>query len=317
LNWTFANDQVTGFSDTQSSSTVRAIETAGPGSSAVSRSTYSLLMPLPTPTENTTALVTGSSSGIGAEIARDLAKRGHGVTLVARREDRLRALADELADKCRVRAEVMAADLTDADSRLALRDEIGERGLTVDILVNNAGFTTMGPVHRSDRQAELAMVRTNIEAVVDLCTLFVPDMVSRHRGAVLNTASTAAFQPLPGQAVYGASKSFVLSYGRALGAELKGTGVTVTTLCPGPVETGFAEASGLTDEEASDSLPKFMWVPAAQVAQAGVAALAAGRPVVIPGPANRAGAVASHLIPTSWILPILARQHPALKDRGA
>jgi short-subunit dehydrogenase len=265
------------------------------------------------PAENTTALVTGSSSGIGAEIARDLAARGHGVTLVARREDRLRALADELAEKHHVRAEVMAADLTDADSRLALRDEIGGRGLTVDILVNNAGFTTMGPVHRSHRQAELAMVRTNIEAVVDLCTLFVPDMVSRHRGAVLNTASTAAFQPLPGQAVYGASKSFVLSYGRALGAELKGTGVTVTTLCPGPVETGFAEAS----EEASDSLPKFMWVPAAQVAEAGVAALAAGRPVVIPGPANRAGAVASHLIPTSWILPILARQHPALKDRGA
>jgi uncharacterized protein len=283
----------------------------------MSRSTYSLLMPLPIPAEHTTALVTGSSSGIGAEIARDLAKRGHGVTLVARREDRLRALADELAEKYHVRAEVMVADLTDAESRLALREEIGGRGLTVDILVNNAGFTTMGPVHRSDRQAELAMVRTNIEAVVDLCTLFLPDMVSHHRGAVLNTASTAAFQPLPGQAVYGASKSFVLSYGRALGAELKGTGVTVTTLCPGPVETGFAEASGLTDEEASDSLPKFMWVPAAQVAQAAVAALAAGRPVVIPGPANRAGAVAAHLIPTSWILPILARQHPALKDRGA
>jgi uncharacterized protein len=270
-------------------------------------------MALPLPQESTTALVTGSSSGIGSEIARELAKRGHGVTLVARREDRLRALADSLATTYRVRTEVVAIDLTDAEARGALPGLMEERGLTVDVLVNNAGFTTMGPVHRSDRTAELAMVRTNIEAVVDLCTLFAPGMVDRHRGAILNTASTAAFQPLPGQAVYGASKAFVLSYGRALGTELKGTGVTVTTLCPGPVETGFAEASGLSDEEAGDALPKFMWIPAPAVAQAAVAGLAAGRPVVIPGAANRVGAVAAHLIPKSWILPILAKQHPALQ----
>jgi short-subunit dehydrogenase len=271
-------------------------------------------MALPTPKENSTALVTGSSSGIGADIARELAKRGHGVTLVARREDRLKALADELSAAHHIRAEVIAADLTDADSRGALPEEIAKRGLTVDVLVNNAGFTTMGPVHLGKRDGELGMVRTNVEAVVDLCTLFVAGMVTRHRGAILNTASTAAFQPLPGQAVYGASKSFVLSYGRALGTELKGTGVTVTTLCPGPVETGFAEASGLSDEDASDSLPKFMWVPAAQVAKLAVAALDAGRPVVIPGSANRVGAAFGHLVPKSWILPILAKQHPALKN---
>jgi short-subunit dehydrogenase len=271
-------------------------------------------MALPPPKDNATALVTGSSSGIGADIARQLAQRGHGVTLVARREDRLKALADELARVHGVRTEVIAADLTDPGSRGELPGEIERRGLTVDILVNNAGFTTMGPVYKADRQAELAMVRTNVEAVVDLSTLFVAGMVTRHRGAILNTASTAAFQPLPGQAVYGASKSFVLSYGRALGTELKGTGVTVTTLCPGPVETGFAEASGLSDEEASESLPKFMWVPSAQVAKAAVAALAAGRPVIIPGAANRVGATFAHLIPKSWILPVLAKQHPALKD---
>jgi hypothetical protein len=274
-------------------------------------------MPLPTPRENSTALVTGSSSGIGADIARELAQRGHGVTLVARREDRLRALADELAGKHHVRTEVIAADLTDADSRAALPGQLEAFGLTVDVLVNNAGFTTMGPVYKANRDAELSMVRTNVEAVVDLCTLFSPGMVTRHRGAILNTASTAAFQPLPGQAVYGASKAFVLSYGRALGTELKGTGVTVTTLCPGPVETGFAEASGLSDEEASAALPKFMWIPAADVAKAAVSALAAGRPVVIPGAANRAGAIAAHLIPNSWILPILAKQHPALKDTAS
>jgi hypothetical protein len=274
-------------------------------------------MPLPSAQENTTAVVTGSSSGIGAEIARQLAQRGHGVTLVARREDRLKALADELTHAHGVRTEVIAADLTDAGSRGELPAELERRGLTVDILVNNAGFSTMGPVHLGDRDSELAMVRTNIEAVVDLCTLFVPGMVSRRQGAVLNTASTAAFQPLPGQAVYGASKSFVLSYGRALGTELKGTGVTVTTLCPGPVETGFAEVAGVSDDEAAESLPSFMWVPPDGVAKAAVDGMAAGRAVVIPGAANRVGAILGHLAPKALILPFLARQHPALKKAKA
>jgi short-subunit dehydrogenase len=270
-------------------------------------------MALPTPTENTTALVTGASSGIGAEIARDLARRGHGLTLVARREDRLKALADELAEAHQVRVEVIAADLADETSRGELPGHIEDRKLTVDILVNNAGFTTMGPVQRADRAAELAMIRTDVEAVVDLCTLFVAGMVTRRRGAVLNTASTAAFQPLPGQAGYGASKAFILSYGRALGAELRGTGVTVTTLCPGPVETGFAEVAGMTDAEAGESLPRFMWVPADEVARAAVDGLASGRPVVIPGAANRAAAGLAHLAPKALILPFLARSHPALK----
>src|ERR1700735_3513243 len=168
-------------------------------------------MALPAPKENTTAIVTGASSGIGAEIARELARRGHGLTLVARREDRLKALADELAHAHSVRVEVIATDLTDADSRGALPGELDARGLTADILVNNAGFTTMGHVRMVDRAAELALVRTNVEAVVDLCALFVPGMATRHRGAVLNTASTAAFQPLPRQDGYGASKAFVLS----------------------------------------------------------------------------------------------------------
>jgi len=142
--------------------------------------------------------------------------------------------------------------------------------------------------------------------------MFVPGMVARHGGAVLNTASTAAFQPLPGQAGYGASKAFVLSYGRALRAELRGTGVTVTTLCPGPVETGFAEAAGMTDAEAAESLPRIMWVPASDVARAAVEGLAAGRGVVIPGTANRAAAGLAHLAPKALLLPLLAKRHPAL-----
>ncbi len=270
-------------------------------------------MALPTPKENATAIVTGASSGIGAEIARELARRGHGLTLVARRADRLEALADELARAHSIRVEVIAADLTAAASRGALPAQLEARGLHADVLVNNAGFTTMGPVSTADRAAELALVRTNVEAVVDLCTLFVPGMVTRHRGAVLNTASTAAFQPLPGQAAYGASKAFVLSYGRALRAELHGTGVSVTTLCPGPVETGFAEAAGMTDEEAAETLPKFMWVPADDVARAAVEGLAAGRAVVIPGKANRAGAGLAHLAPKALLLPLMAKRHPALE----
>lgn len=270
-------------------------------------------MALPPPGPDSTCLVTGASSGIGAEIARCLAARGLGVTLVARREDRLRALAGELAAAHGIRAEVVAADLADADRRAALPGELAGRGLTVDVLVNNAGFGTTGPVHRADPAREVEMVRVDVEAVADLCTRFLPGMVERRRGAVLNVASTAAFQPLPGQAGYSAAKAFVLSYTQALRAELAGTGVTVTALCPGPVETEFARTSGLGEEDASSALPRFMWVPAPAVAEAAVDGLARGRAVVIPGAANRFTAVAGHLAPRSLLLPLVARRHPALR----
>jgi short-subunit dehydrogenase len=273
-------------------------------------------MPLPVPAADRTALVTGASSGIGAELARNLARRGHGVTLVARREDKLRELADELAASCGVRTEVIAADLTDLASRNRIVEQLEERGLLVDVLVNNAGFSTMGPVHASDPEREVAMVRTDVEAVVHLCSAFVPGMVARGSGAVLNVASTAAFQPLPGQAGYGGSKAFVLSYSRALGAEVHAKGVAVTTLCPGPVETGFAEAAGISDEVAGEALPKLMWVSAVDVAAAGIDGLAKGRPVVIPGLANRVVAQVSHHLPRGLILAVLRRQHPSLKDES-
>ena len=271
-------------------------------------------MALPTPGPDRTALVTGASSGIGVELARQLAARGHGVTLVARREDRLRSLADELASSAGVRTEVIAADLADSGSREGVVATLAERGLEVDILVNNAGFSTMGSVQRSEADREVAMVRTDVEAVVHLCSALIPGMVARGRGAVLNVASTAAFQPIPGQAGYAASKAFVLSYSRAIGQELKGTGVTVTTLCPGPVETGFAEAAGIGDDQAGESMPKFMWVSSPDVATAALDALAKGHPVVIPGAANRALAQVAHHAPRALILSVLARQHPALKD---
>ena len=272
-------------------------------------------MALAPPSPTSTALVTGASSGIGADLARELAKRGHGVTLVARREARLTELAAELHKAHGVRAEVVGLDLTDADARGGLPGTMAERGLTVDILVNNAGFSTTGPVHKSDRQREMAMIRTDVEAVVDLCSIFVPGMVERGRGAVLNVASTAAFQPLPGQAGYGGSKAFVLSYTRALRAEVRAaaTGVTVTALCPGPVKTEFAESAGFTEEESESSLPKFMWVPAAEVARLAVVGMEQGKAVVIPGFANRVGAGFARTAPQQALAAFLARQHPALR----
>jgi uncharacterized protein len=270
-------------------------------------------MALPAPAPTATCVVTGASSGIGVEIARRLAGLGHGVTLVARREEKLKALADELQTIHGIRAEVMSADLTDPAARDRLAAQLDERGLHAAVLVNNAGLSTVGPVHKADVAAELAVIRTDVEAVVHLCTLFVAGMVERGTGAVLNVASTAAFQPLPGQAGYGASKAFVLSYGQALRTELRGTGVGVTTLCPGPVATGFGETAGFTAEEAKKALPRFMWEDVAQVAKVAVDGLAHNRAVVIPGLANRVGARFAHLAPRSVLLPLLARQHPGLK----
>ena len=156
------------------------------------------------------------------------------------------------------------------------------------------------------------MVRTDVEAVVHLCSLFVAGMVERRSGAVLNVASTAAFQPLPGQAAYGASKAFVLSYSHALRGELRSKGVTVTTLCPGPVETGFATAAGITDEVAAGAMPKILWMSVDQVARAAVTGMDADRAVVIPGLANRVSAAVGWLSPRSLLVPVVARQHPAL-----
>ncbi|HEX6568153.1 MAG TPA: SDR family oxidoreductase, partial [Acidimicrobiales bacterium] len=257
--------------------------------------------------------VTGASSGIGREIARQLARRGHGLTLVARREERLRALADELAPAHAVRVEVVAADLTDQDARARVVDAVADRGLVPDVLVNAAGLSTVGPVHANDPAAELAMIRTDVEAVAHLCSLVLPGMVERGTGAVLNVASTAAFQPIPGQAGYAASKAFVLAYSQALRGELRGRGVTVTALCPGPVDTEFAETAGFDSAEAEAALPRFMWVSAEKVAEAGVDGLDRGRAVVVPGLANRVGAAGARLAPRSLLVPLIARQHPGLR----
>jgi short-subunit dehydrogenase len=271
-------------------------------------------MSLPPPTPERTAVVTGASSGIGEEIARELARRGHGVTLVARRADKLDALAAELRG-LRVRAEVLAADLADRPTRAGLLARIGELGLTADILVNNAGLSTLGAVARSNPEAEVNMIEVDVVAVADRCSRFLPGMVERGRGAILNVASTAAFQPLPGQAGYGAGKAFVLSYTRSLAGELRGTGVSVTALCPGPVDTGFGETAGFAKADAEAALPSFMWEPADAVATTGIDALDRGRTVAIPGSANRVAAALVQLVPKQLLVPILASRHPGLRDQ--
>ncbi|MEZ5178860.1 MAG: SDR family oxidoreductase [Acidimicrobiales bacterium] len=269
-------------------------------------------MALPTPAPDRTAVVTGASSGIGAEIARELVRRGHGVTLVARRAEKLAELAAELGDQG-VRAEVLALDLADRAARARLLDRVTDLGLTVDVLVNNAGLSTLGPVAASDPEAEVNMIEVDVVALADLCSRILPGMVERRRGAVLNVASTAAFQPLPGQAGYGGCKAFVLSYTRSLAGELRGTGVTASALCPGPVDTGFGEAAGFDKEEAEAALPSFMWESAEAVARCGVDAMAKGRTVAIPGTANRVAATFAHLAPKSLLVPVLASRHPGLR----
>jgi uncharacterized protein len=262
-------------------------------------------MALPEPSPTATALVTGASSGIGAEIARELAKRGYGVTLVARREDRLRDLAAELSGAHGVRAEVIGADLVDPAGRDAFAARVDELGLEVVGLVNNAGFGGGGKLTRADREYLVRMVQLNCEVVVDLQSRYLPAMIDRGAGAVINVASTAAFQPLPGSAVYAATKAFVLSLSEAAHAELTGTGVSVTALCPGPVKTEFIQTARL--DEAADSLPEMFWTPVETVAREALDGAAKGKRVVVPGMMNRAGAITGQHAPRALALPILKR----------
>jgi hypothetical protein len=264
---------------------------------------------LPPPRDDGVTIITGASSGIGEEIAREFGRRGYRLVLVARRADRLTALAEELGGK----AHVLPVDLSRRDERAALPDQVAALGVVPDILVNNAGMSNLGPVAQSDVDAELRLIEVDVSAVVDLCSRFVPGMVARGRGAVLNVASVGAFGPVPGQATYGAAKGFVLSYTDAMREELRGTGVTAATLCPGPVRTGFGEGMGIPDDEAEKSLPKFLWEEPDAVAKAAIDGLASGKGVIIPGAANRIAAVINHHLPRRLLLPLVARNHPGLK----
>jgi short-subunit dehydrogenase len=260
---------------------------------------------LPEPSVSSVALVTGASSGIGAAIATELASRGHSVVLVARREERLRSLATELSADHAVNAEVIACDVGRLDERERLAAELRSSGRAVEVLVNNAGFGHQADFATSPRERMTEMVRVNVEAVVDLTSLFLAPMVERGRGSIINTASIGAFQPLPGSAVYGASKAFVLSFSEALRTELRGSGVSVTAVCPGPVKTEFMEGAGIGGVE--DRTPGLVWMSAEDVARIAVDGAARDKRVVVPGAVARASALAGQHSPRAFALPLISR----------
>jgi uncharacterized protein len=262
-------------------------------------------MALPAPSDSSVALVTGASSGIGAEIARELAARGHGLALVARREERLVELAGELKGTHGVRAEAFRADLGSLAGRDDLATRVADAGLDVEILVNNAGIGDAGDFHETDRERNLRMIELNCGALTDLQGRYLPSMVERGRGAVINVASTASFQPIPGNAVYAATKAYVLSLSEAVHGELSGTGVTLTAVCPGPVKTEFVAEAGL--DGAEDRTPGFVWTEVEDVATAAVDGAEKGKRVVVPGLLNRAGALSGQHAPRALILPIARR----------
>ncbi|WP_420391336.1 SDR family NAD(P)-dependent oxidoreductase [Acuticoccus sp.] len=246
------------------------------------------------------ALVTGASAGIGSALARRIAADGYDLVLVARREDRLRALADELP----VEVIPVALDLTERDAPAALQGEVAALGRPLDVLVNNAGFGHAGPFAQAPLERQLGMIDLNVRTLVELTHRLLPAMVERSSGAVLNVASTAAYLPGPNVSVYYATKAFVLSFSEALWQELHGTGVTVTALCPGPTRSEFGSVSGM---DRSFLFKNAKRMSAERVAAIGWRGTRAGRRVVVPGLMNKVGAVVTTLMPSRLLLPIVER----------
>jgi short-subunit dehydrogenase len=258
--------------------------------------------------KNRTALVTGASMGIGAAFARALAERGADLVLVARSADKLQALATSLSGAYGVRAHAVAVDLSKPGAAEVLRAETTSRRLTIDVLVNNAGFAAYGRFDELAAERQREEVLLNCAAVVDVAHAFLPDMVRRRSGAIVNVASTAAFQPLPYMAVYGATKAFVLSFSEALWAENRARGVRVLALCPGATDTPFFEVVGAT--EASVGARE---KPEVVVARA-LDALEKGRSHVVSGRRNYAMAQAARFFPRATLAANVER---VMRPRGS
>lgn len=242
-----------------------------------------------------TALVTGASGGIGRELATLLARDGHDLVVVARSEDRLVELGNRLQDEYGVGVTVVVKDLADPDSPAEIQSALDERSIEIDVLVNNAGFATYGRFLDTDLDTERDELQVNVVAVTELTKRFLPGMVERGEGRILNVASTAAFQPGPLMAVYYASKAYVLSFSEGLAGELDGTGVTVTALCPGPTDTGFQSRA----EMGASKLVQGGLQDPTEVARAGYRGMQAGEAVVVPGVRNKLLTVAVRLLPRS------------------
>jgi uncharacterized protein len=253
------------------------------------------------------ALITGASAGIGSELARVFAAHGHALVLVARRQDRLAALADAIAAAGRPRPTVLALDLERRDAVATLAAELAAQGLEPAYVVNNAGFGLSGAAAKLNRDEQLAMIDLNVRALTELSLAFV-DSLERHHGGILNIASIAAFLPGSGMAVYYASKAYVLSFSEALHRELAGRGIHVCALCPGPVETEFQARSGMR----LPSIARLFELPASRVAQIGYDSLMRGRRVAIAGASNSIAVFLMRFIPNALLLAAVDR-----RDGGA
>jgi short-subunit dehydrogenase len=232
-----------------------------------------------------TVLITGASGGIGEELAKLFAEDGSDLVLVARNGAKLRTLGESLSAQYKVRVETLAMDLSTAESSKGVFDFLEGKGMAVDVLVNNAGFGTFGPFVESFVEDELGQIQLNVTTLTHLTRLLLPGMVRRGRGRILNVASTAAFQPGPLMAVYYATKVYVLSFSEALANELKGSGVTVSCLCPGPTKTGFNERAKLGN--AGLLSRKSVLMEASAVARRGYDGMRKGKRLIIPGLLNK------------------------------
>ncbi len=229
-------------------------------------------------TDRKLALITGASSGIGAELARIHASHGGDLIITARRQKELEQLKADLESRHGCKVHVVVKDLAEPDAPQAIYNELGSQGMRIDYLMNNAGFGYYGLFYQQDWMRNEAMIQVNILALMALTRLFLPEMVARRNGRILNVASMAGFLPGPLQAVYYATKAFVLSFSEAIANELAGTGVTVTALCPGPVETEFARQAGTQDVQGFARMAS-----ARGVARAGYNAMLRGRTLIVPG----------------------------------
>jgi short-subunit dehydrogenase len=239
---------------------------------------------IPAPQPGGVALITGASSGIGRELARQLAARGHDLVLAARRRDRLDELAAELRS-AGGRVEVIPCDVSEPAGRDALHEAVTSAGFTVDVLIPCAGFGMGGPFVSEDHERVRLMIRTNFEAVVALAGTYAPGMAERRRGAILFVSSIAGNQPMTYFGVYSATKAAITSFGETLHEELRQSGVSVTVLCPGAVATEFSDVADM--HSAERRLPPALIASAADTARAGLEALDAGRRHVVPGRATR------------------------------